>query len=88
MSLIDNLIAVADLVLVGILIICLVKISSKKKYWSYWEQFQRSKEVLPVPDLVSIPPENKPAVKKLLKIAGVCFLALIVLIIIQFHLPQ
>ena len=74
---------IAEIISVGVIIICVVKISSKRKYWSYWEQFSRSKEVLPIPSPLKFNPEGKEQAKKLLKSAGYATLVLVVLITIH-----
>ena len=74
---------ILDIIVFGFILICLVKVLRLRKYWSYWEQFNRSPEVAPIPAPLQVPDENRAKVKKLFKLAGYGALVLLLLIILQ-----
>lgn len=78
----DTIFLVIDLILLGVAIIFLVKASYSRKFWSYWERFNRSKEVLPIPT-IQFSPEKKARGKKYLKVSVLSFVVLIILIFVQ-----
>ncbi len=76
---IDVLIAIIS----GAILIMLLKASSLRNHWSYWEKFMSSKEFIPSPWSFEYSPENKVRAKKFLRVAGVFLLFLILLIAVR-----
>ena len=70
MNTIDTIILIGLVLTVLVMLYCAVKISQLRlrKYWSWWEKFNRSKEFMPTPPIMEFTPENKKRAIRFLKL--------------------